>query len=294
MCAGPRGLSAPGSETRAPLRLQRILAAAGVTARRGAEALIRAGRVRVNGELAQLGDRADPWRDEVTLDGEPLRPQRPVYWMLHKPRGVLSSVRDPEGRATVLDLLPAHGTRVYPVGRLDRDSEGLLLLTNDGLLAHALLHPSHEVEREYEVLVRGLIGDEALARLARGVRLEDGWTAPARVAQVRRDARSDTTRFRLTLHEGRKRQIRRALQALGHPVRELCRVRFGPLRLGTLRRGHARKLDAAERRALEALAARAVAGAADAQAGGRRGAKPGSSQGKARRRRRRPSAQPSH
>ena len=120
----------------------------------------------------------------MTLDGESLRPQRPVYWMLHKPRGVLSSVRDPEGRTTVLDLVPEHGARVFPVGRLDRESEGLLLLTNDGLLAHALLHPSHEVEREYEVIVRGAIDAETLARLARGVRLDDGWTAPARVSQA--------------------------------------------------------------------------------------------------------------
>ena len=150
--------------------------------------------MRVNGAVAKLGDRADPWRDDVTLDGESLRPQRPVYWMLHKPRGVLTSVRDPEGRPTVLELVPERGARVFPVGRLDRDSEGLLLLTNDGLLAHALLHPSHEVEREYEVVVRGAIEAEKLARLARGIRLEDGWTAPARVSRVQRDARMPTPR----------------------------------------------------------------------------------------------------
>jgi 23S rRNA pseudouridine2605 synthase len=229
--------------------------------------------VQVNGRTAKLGDRADPWRDEVSLDGEPLRPQRPVYWLLHKPRGVVTSARDPEGRTTVLDLVPEHGARVFPVGRLDRESEGLLLLTNDGLLAHALLHPSHEVEREYEVCVRGVASAETLARLARGVRLEDGWTAPARVAQVRRDERADTTRFRLVLHEGRRRQIRRACQALGHPVRELVRVRFGPLRLGALARGAARRLDEDERRALLRLGARAASGPADAQRAGSSGAK---------------------
>jgi 23S rRNA pseudouridine2605 synthase len=283
--AGRDGLSgaapAPGA-----LRLQRILAAAGISARRGAEALIRAGRVRVNGRTAQLGERADPWRDEVTLDGEPLRSQRPVYWMLHKPRGVVSSVRDPEGRPTVVEFVPEQGARVFPVGRLDRDSEGLLLLTNDGLVAHALLHPSHEVEREYEVVVRGEMEAEKLARLARGVRLDDGWTAPARVAQVQRDPRADTTRFRLTLHEGRKRQIRRALLALGHPVRELRRLRFGPIRLGDLARGRARRLDPEERRALEALAARALGRAGEAQAEGTSDAKPRPRQRKAKGRRR--------
>jgi 23S rRNA pseudouridine2605 synthase len=282
--AGRNGLSAAGPAQGA-LRLQRILAAAGISARRGAEALIRAGRVRVNGKPAKLGDRADPWVDEVTLDGEPLRPQRPVYWMLHKPRGVLSSVRDPEGRPTVLEYVPEPNARVFPVGRLDRESEGLLLLTNDGLLAHALLHPSHEIEREYEVVVRGPIDARSLERLARGIRLEDGWTAPARVAQARHDPRTDTTRFRLTLHEGRKRQIRRALLVLGHPVRELRRVRFGPIRLGTLARGRARRLDVAERRALEALAARAVGRAGDTQKGGSSPAKPRPRKKKPRRRR---------
>ena len=257
------------------MRLQRILAAAGVSARRAAEALIRAGRVRVNGRPAKLGDRADPWRDEVTLDGEPLRPQRTVTWMLHKPRGVVSSVRDPEGRPTVLALVPEHAARVFPVGRLDRDSEGLLLLTNDGLLAHALLHPSHEVDREYEVVVRGALDAEKRARLARGVRLEDGWTAPARVTRAEHDPKSDTTRFHLILHEGRKRQIRRALFALGHPVRELRRVRFGPLWLGGLARGAARRLDAGERRALEELAERVLSRAGDAQKARSSGAKPG-------------------
>jgi 23S rRNA pseudouridine2605 synthase len=239
--------------------------------------------VQVNGRTAKLGDRADPWRDVVSLDGEPLRPQRPVYWLLHKPRGVVTSARDPEGRTTVLDLVPEHGARVFPVGRLDRESEGLLLLTNDGLLAHALLHPSHEVEREYEVCARGLVPAEALERLARGVRLDDGWTAPARVAQVRRDERAGETRFRLTLHEGRRRQIRRALQALGFPVRELLRVRFGPLRLGALARGAARRLDEQERRALEKLAARVAAAGGDAQRAGSSGAK-------SRRRKRKPRA----
>jgi 23S rRNA pseudouridine2605 synthase len=264
------------------MRLQRILAAAGIDARRRAEDLIRAGRVRVNGVVARLGERADPWRDEVSLDGEPIRPERPVYWMLHKPRGVVTSTRDPEGRTTVLDLVPEHGARLFPVGRLDRDTEGLLLLTNDGLLANALLHPSYGALRVYEVVVRGAMSEERLERLARGVRLDDGWTAPARVAEVRRDVRADTTRFLLTLVEGRKRQIRRALSALEHPVRELRRVRFGPLRLGALPRGAARRLSDAERSALERFAAQALARGRDAQGRGSSDAKSRRAQAKRR------------
>jgi 23S rRNA pseudouridine2605 synthase len=237
----------------------------------------------VNGAVARLGDRADPWRDAVELDGETIRPERPVTWMLHKPRGVLASRSDPEGRPTVLDLVPERSARLFPVGRLDRDTEGLLLLTNDGLLAHALLHPSHGVERVYEVTVRGEIGEERLAKLARGVRLADGWTAPARVTGVRRDPRAGETRFRLTLGEGRKRQIRRALAALEHPVRALVRVRFGPIELGALPRGAARRLAPAERRELERLAARILAPAPDAQAGGTSGAKSAPRRGKRRR-----------
>ncbi len=276
------------------MRLQRILAAAGIDARRRAEDLIRAGRVRVNGAVARLGDRADPWRDEVSLDGEPVRPERPVYWMLHKPRGVVTSTRDPEGRPTVLDLVPEHGARVFPVGRLDRDSEGLLLLTNDGLLANALLHPSHGAPRVYELVVRGAMSEERLGRLARGVRLDDGWTAPARVAEVRRDARTDTTRFQITLIEGRKRQIRRALSALEHPVRELRRVRFGPLRLGALPRGAARRLSDAERRSLERFAAQALERGRDAQGRSSSDAKSRGLKAKRRQRPRRRTAPPSH
>ena len=200
-----------------------------------------------------------PSRDEVAVDGERIAREPPAYWMLHKPTGVLSTVRDARGRTTVLDLLPSPGARVYPVGRLDRDTEGLVLLTNDGDLAHALLHPSLGNEREYRVTVRGRIGAAALRRLARGVVLEDGPTAPARVGRARFDARAQRTTFALTLIEGRKRQIRRALAALGHPVVALLRVRMGPLRLGRLTSGRARLLDARERRALRRVRQRARA-----------------------------------
>lgn len=231
-------------------RLQKILAAAGVASRRRAEDLIRAGRVTVNGVRARLGDSADPERDLVLLDGQPLEREPHAYWIVHKPRGVLSTVSDPEGRPTVVGLLPSSELRLFPVGRLDRDTEGLVLMTNDGELTHALLHPSHGVEREYRVTVRGRVTPDTRKRLERGVRLEDGLTAPARVGAVRYDERADQSRFALTLTEGRKRQIRRALSALGHPVVRLVRVRIGPIALGRLARGRARPLRPAERRAL--------------------------------------------
>jgi 23S rRNA pseudouridine2605 synthase len=171
---------------------------------------------------------------------------------------VLTTLRDPEGRQTVVDLLPpeARRARVFPVGRLDRDTEGLLLLTNDGDVAQALLHPSRGSEREYLVTARGRVSAESLRRLAAGVPLDDGPTAPARVAGARHDPRSDTTRFRLVLREGRKRQIRRALRALGHPVVALVRVRMGPLLLGRLAPGAARPLSAQETKTLLAHARR--------------------------------------
>lgn len=239
-------------------RLQKLLASAGVASRRRAEELVRAGRVRVNGAVARVGDSADPDEDRIEVDGRLLARAPAVFWLLHKPKGVLTTRRDPQGRRTVLDLLPpeADGARLFPVGRLDRDTEGLLLLTNDGDVAQALLHPSRGSEREYRVTARGRIVDRDLRRLARGVRLADGMTAPARVEGARYLAKQDATRFRLTLVEGRKRQIRRALRALGHPVMELVRTRMGPLRLGRLAAGQARLLAPREERALLAHARR--------------------------------------
>jgi pseudouridine synthase len=206
--------------------------------------------VLVNGRIAELGDSADPERDVVEVDGSRVHPEPLVYWVVHKPRGVLTTVRDPFGRPTVIELLPEASQRLFPVGRLDRETEGLVLLTNDGPLAHALLHPSHQIEREYRVTVKGRVAANRLRQLAEGVVLEDGVTAPARVGRPSYDAATGTTRFALTLIEGRKRQIRRALRALGHPVVGLLRVRMGPLRLGRLAPGAARRLDARERRAL--------------------------------------------
>ena len=198
----------------------------------------------VNGRTAALGESADPGRDVICVDGERVVTEALEYWLVNKPLGVVTTVRDPEGRAVVLELAPERRGRLFPVGRLDRDTEGLVILTNDGPLTHALLHPSHEVEREYAVRVRGRMPDSALRRLASGVELEDGRTAPARVERVRLGEAE--TSLHLTLVEGRKRQIRRALRALGHPVESLRRVRMGSLRLGRLPSGGARRLTASE------------------------------------------------
>jgi 23S rRNA pseudouridine2605 synthase len=226
-----------------------------VASRRHAEALLRAGRITCNGVVVGLGDRADPARDRLAVDGRPVALERPVYWILHKPRGVVSTTRDPEGRPTVLSLaLRAAGgarlPRLYPVGRLDRDSEGLVLLTNDGALTQVLLHPSHGSEREYRVVVRGPVGRPVADALRAGVELEEGRSAPARVERLRWNARAGTSELTLVLIEGRKRQIRRSLAALGHPVLRLVRVRVGPLRLGRLAAGAARELRPDEVRAL--------------------------------------------
>ncbi len=231
-------------------RLQKILAAAGVASRRAAEAMIRAGRVTVNGAVATLGQSAVAGRDVIAVDGVPIQRETLEYWMVHKPRGVLTTASDPQGRPTVLGLVPDPKVRLFPVGRLDLLSEGLVLLTNDGPLAHALLHPSFGEEREYQVTVRGSVTRTTLRRVSEGVELEDGRTAPARVGAARFDPKSRTTCFTLTLVEGRKRQIRRMMRALGHPVVRLVRIRMGPLTLGRLAAGGARPLDAAERRRL--------------------------------------------
>jgi 23S rRNA pseudouridine2605 synthase len=246
-------------------RVQKLLASAGLASRRAAEEWVRAGRVRVDGAVAKLGDRADPAVQRVTVDGRPLRLAAGAWWMVNKPAGVLTTVRDTSGRRTVIALLPPGLPRLFPVGRLDLDTEGLVLLTNDGATAHALLHPSLGSEREYVVVARGRMGAAALERLAAGVELDDGPTAPARVGAPRFDARADTTRFPLVLREGRKRQIRRALAALGHPVVRLVRTRMGPQRLGRLPAGGARPLTGGEVRALERHAA---ALARDRQRGG--------------------------
>ncbi len=232
-------------------RLQKVLAHAGVASRRKAEEMISAGRVKVNGEVVtMLGTRVDVEHDVIQVDGCTVRPEAPVYVLLHKPRGVLSAASDARGRVTVVDLVP-HRARLYPVGRLDLDSEGLVLLTNDGALALRLAHPRYEHEKEYRVLVAGQPDEEALDRLRRGIGLEGGRTRPAQVGVEGRGGGG--TWLRIVLREGRKRQIRRMLEAVGYEVLRLIRVRMGPLQLGRLKPGEHRELTPAELRAIRAI-----------------------------------------
>jgi len=229
-------------------RLQKVLARAGLGSRRACEDLIREGRVTVNGRVATLGDRVDPRADRVEVDGGrvPLDPEL-RYLALHKPRGVVTTARDPQGRPDVSRYYP-EGVRVFPVGRLDRDTEGLLLLTNDGELANRLLHPRYGVEREYLAEVEGRPTERALTALRRGVELEDG---PARATSVRRvEGSGKRGAVRVVMTEGRKREVRRLLAAVGLRVRRLVRVRVGPIRLGRLRPGEVRDLEPGEVREL--------------------------------------------
>jgi 23S rRNA pseudouridine2605 synthase len=231
-------------------RLQKIMAAAGLGSRRANEELIRAGRVCVNGRVATLGQKADVGTDTITVDGKPLSLQEPVYVMLHKPRGVLSSTEDEldQDRRTVREMVPLPG-HLYPVGRLDKPSEGLILLTNDGRLAHRLTHPRFEHEKVYEVAVEGQMTEDTIDGWRRGVLLEGKLTAPAKIEVISRDANS--TKLRITLREGRKRQIRRIAAAFGHPVQQLVRTHIGPLALGDLAPGHWRYLTEGEITALK-------------------------------------------
>jgi len=227
------------------VRLNAYLARAGVASRRGADDLIKAGRVRVNGEPGALHTYVEPG-DCVELDGRELAPQRLAYVLLHKPAGVVTTARDPHGRPTVVDLV-AHESRVVPVGRLDADTTGALLLTNDGPLAHRLAHPRYEVEKVYEAEVEGEPSDNALRRLREGVEFDDGRTAPARVRRL------GPSRVELSIHEGRKHQVKRMLEAVGHPVRRLHRSRYAGLTLEGLRPGESRELTGPEVESLRRL-----------------------------------------
>lgn len=223
-------------------RLQKLISAAGITSRRAAEELILAGRVSVNGKIVRtVGAKADVLLDNVVLDGVRLQPQtHHITVALNKPRGVVSTLRDTEGRPTVRDLVPRGGPRLYPVGRLDIQSTGLMLLTNDGALAEAVLHPRTAIERVYAVKVHGQVTAETRARLRRGVRLEDGKAS----AEVRvTEALPTKSWLEVTVREGRWRLVRRLFQAVGHPVDKLERTRLGPIELGRMRSGTFRLLD---------------------------------------------------
>jgi 23S rRNA pseudouridine2605 synthase len=237
-------------------RLSKLIAAAGVASRRKAADLIRAGRVRVDGEVVtHPGTEVDETRARVEVDGRSVSLEPKVYLMLNKPRGPVSTVVDYRGRQTVLDLVPGGKERLYPAGRLDADTEGLLVITNDGDLTYRLTHPRFGVEKVYEAEVAGRPGPDALRRLEQGVELEDGPVGPAGVRVLRRGRES--TLVELTVHAGRKRMVRRMLKAVGHPVIALRRTRIGPLTLGDLATGHWRRLTPAELDALRSATEKA-------------------------------------
>lgn len=237
-------------------RLQKLLAAAGVASRRACEVLIAEGRVAVNGRVVrEPGTRADAERDRIEVDGRPIRRSgRRRHYVLHKPRGVMTTTADPHASRTVLDLVPSQ-ERLFPVGRLDAASEGLLLLTNDGELAQAMLHPSFEVPRTYRVNVAGVVREETLRRIREGIELRGRRTARCQARRV--SAQADRCLIELTLIEGRRRQIRELMAKLGHPVRRLLRTGFGPLQLGDLAAGEWRAVSAREHAALGRLRERA-------------------------------------
>lgn len=226
-------------------RLQKILSEIGVTSRRKAEDMIMEGRVTVNGVTATIGMKADPFVDYIKVNGKlvagpGIRATKRVYYKFYKPRNVVTTLYDPEGRPTVKDYLKGIKYKVFPVGRLDFDSEGLLLLTNDGEFANAITHPSKKIPKTYHVKVKGIIEDKGIEQLRRGVKLEDGITMPAEVRRLRKGINNSW--IEITLYEGRKRQIRRMLDKVGHPVIRLIRIGIGPFKIGSLRPGEIREI----------------------------------------------------
>ncbi|SPF46333.1 Uncharacterized RNA pseudouridine synthase aq_1464 [Syntrophobacter sp. SbD1] len=223
------------------MRLQKFLAQAGVSSRRAAEELIGQGRVDVNGEKAAIGCSVDPLNDRIRLDGKPVSLQeKRVLVVFNKPGGCVTTVSDPQGRRTVLDFLPDFGQRIFPVGRLDYDAEGLLLLTNDGELANRLLHPRYGISKVYDVKIKGHPDKKALQQLRTGIRMEEGVTAPAEVEVIRE--LPNAAWLRITLHQGWNRQIKRMCMAVGHPVLKIRRIAYGPVRIGRLATGQHRLL----------------------------------------------------
>ncbi|BCA56869.1 Ribosomal large subunit pseudouridine synthase B [Nitrospira sp. KM1] len=235
------------------IRLQKLIAGTGIASRRKAEELIAAGRVAVNGKvITELGTKVEPGRDHVKVDGKHLSAPQPfVYLLLNKPKHVMSTLDDPGGRPTVKDYLRGVSVRVFPVGRLDFDSEGLMLLTNNGDLSQTLLHPRYHVAKTYLIKVKGILTDEEIARLEQGVRLEDGMTGPALVKKVRKAEQNSW--LEITIREGRKHQVKRMLESVGHRVTKLTRVKMGPLILGNLEPGEFRFLSDREANALREL-----------------------------------------
>lgn len=235
-------------------RLQKIIAHAGIASRRKAEEMILQGKVTVNGKVVtELGVKVGP-KDVVEVEGIKIEREEPVYFLLYKPRGVISSVHDEKGRKTVIDFFPMIEQRIYPVGRLDYDTSGLLILTNDGEFANLLMHPKYEIEKTYVAKVKGIPTRESLKQLEKGIQLEDGMTAPSKVKFISSDRKKNSAIVQITIHEGRNRQVRRMFEAIGYPVLKLKREQFGFLTLYGLNPGDFRVLTPHEVKQLRTLA----------------------------------------
>jgi len=233
-------------------RIQKIIAMMGIASRRKAEELILSGRVTVNGKVAVIGMKADPENDHIKVDGRLLTaPEPKVYLALNKPKGVITSLSDPEGRPTIKDFLRGVRYRVFPVGRLDYDTEGLILLTNDGVLANSIMHPSKKINKVYLVKVKGLIKEPEIGALSKGIRLDDGMTSPARVRMLGHS--ENNSWLEISIYEGRKRQVRRMMEAVGHPVLKLKRIAINGISLGDIKTGEFRYLTREEIRHLKAI-----------------------------------------
>ena len=236
-----------------PERLHKVIAQSGVASRRGAEQMIKEGLVSVNGKvIREMGVKVEP-TDQIMVSGELLKAQELVYIVMNKPKGVVTTMKDPQGRPTVLRHLPRLDVVVKPVGRLDMETEGLLLFTNDGLLAQRMTHPRYGVEKEYFAVLNGIIDERALERLRTGVQIEDGMTAPAVVRVERKDSKLHTTGLSITIHEGRYRQVRQMCEVVGYPVRSLRRVRLGPLYVKGMTPGECKTLGYKEVAALKSM-----------------------------------------
>lgn len=235
-------------------RLQKIIAHAGIASRRKAEELILNGKVKVNGQtIKELGMKVGS-QDKIEVDGIPVEREEPVYFLLYKPRGVISSVTDDKGRKVVTDFFPLIEQRIYPIGRLDYDTSGLILLTNDGEFANLLMHPKHEIEKVYIAKIKGIPLKEKLKQLEKGVYLDEGKTAPAKVKMLSLDKRKQTAIIEITIHEGRNRQVRRMFEKIGHPVIKLKRERYGFLDLHGMKTGDTRELTPHEVKQLRTMA----------------------------------------
>lgn len=235
-------------------RLQKVIAHAGIASRRKAEELILDGRVRVNGKVVkELGVKVNP-SDKIEVDGVPLEKEQPVYFLLYKPRGVISAASDDKKRAVVTDFFKEIPQRLYPVGRLDYDTSGAIIMTNDGEFANLLMHPKHQVDKTYVAKIKGIPLRENLKKLEYGIQLEDGKTAPAKVKMISLDKKKQTSIVEITIHEGKNRQVRRMFEAIGHQVIKLKRERYGFLDLKSLQPGDSRELTPHEVKQLYALA----------------------------------------